>query len=129
MVVVTSVIAAVVTSIITSIPVVIAAVWSTVTVVVMVVAVLVVVVIALGFLGFRGYSKGTLQLFALPHVMFGVAVELTLVVHDHVEVTLVEGGRLVGYHIAFTGSLARPISVVVVILSVEFVHHRVLSVN
>jgi hypothetical protein len=57
------------------IPVIIAMVWSavavitlirsTVTVVITVVTVLVVVVVALGLLGFRGYSKSTLQLFAL----------------------------------------------------------------
>jgi hypothetical protein len=62
--------------------------------------------------------------------MFGVAVELTLVVHDHVEVTLEESGRSWWIcHIGFTGSLARLVSSVVVILSVEVVHHRVLSVD
>jgi hypothetical protein len=66
---------------------------SMVTVVVTAVAIQVFVVVALGFLGFGGYSKGTLQLLALPHGMFGVTMELTLVVYDHVEVTLEEGGR------------------------------------
>jgi hypothetical protein len=139
-VVVTFVIAAVVAAIITSIPIVIETVWSavavitsirsTVTVVIMADAVLVVVIVALGLRGFKGYSKGMLQLFALPHGMFSVAVELTLVVHDHVEVTLEEGGRSWWVcHIGFTGSLARPVSAVVVILSVEVVHHHVLSVD
>jgi hypothetical protein len=139
-VVVTFVIAAVVAAIITSIPIVIETVWSavavitsirsTVTVVIMADAVLVVVIVALGLRGFKGYSKGTLQLFALPHGMFSVAVELTLVVYDHVEVTLKEGGRSWWVcHIGFTGSLARPVSAVVVILSVEVVHHHVLSVD
>jgi hypothetical protein len=57
------------------------------------VTILVAVVVALGLLGFGGYSKGTLQLLALPHGMFGVALELALVVHDHVEITFEEGGR------------------------------------
>jgi hypothetical protein len=62
--------------------------------------------------------------------MFDVMVELTLVVHDHVEVTLEEGGRSWWIcHIGFTGSLAQPVSSVVVILSVEVVHHHVLSVD
>jgi hypothetical protein len=62
--------------------------------------------------------------------MFGVAMELTLVVHDHVEVTLEEGGRSWWVcHIGFTRSLVLPVSTVVVILSVEVVHHRVLSVD
>jgi hypothetical protein len=59
---------------------------STVTVVEMIVTILVVVVAALGFLRFGRYSKGTLQLLTLPYGMFGVAVELALVVLDHVEV-------------------------------------------
>jgi hypothetical protein len=99
-------------------------------VVIRAVTVLVVVVVALDLLGFGRYSKVTLHLFTLPHGMFGVVVELTLVVHDHVEVTLEEGGTSWWvYHIGFTGSLARPVSTIVVILSVEVVHHRVLSVD
>jgi hypothetical protein len=71
-----------------------------------------------------------LQLFALPHGVLGVVVERTLVVHDHVKVTFEEGGRSWWiFHKGFTGSLARPISVVVVILSVEVVHHHVLSID
>jgi hypothetical protein len=66
---------------------------STVTVVITVVTTLVVIVVALRLLGFRGYSKGTLKILTLPHGMFGFAVELTLVFHDHVEVTLEECGR------------------------------------
>jgi hypothetical protein len=62
--------------------------------------------------------------------MFGVAVELTLVVHDHVEVTLKEGGSSWWIcHISFTRMLSRHVSSIVVIFSVEVVHHRVLSVN
>jgi hypothetical protein len=62
--------------------------------------------------------------------MFGVAVELTLVVHDHVEVTLEEGGRSWWIcHVRFTRSFAQPVSSIVVILSVEVVHHRVLRVD
>jgi hypothetical protein len=71
-----------------------------------------------------------LQLLALPHGMSGVVMELTLVVHGHVEVTLKEGGRSWWIcHIGFTRSLARPVSTVVLILSIEVVHHRVLSVH
>jgi hypothetical protein len=58
------------------------------------------------------------------------AVELIFVVHDHVEDTLEEGGRSWWVcHVGFAGSLARPVSVVVVIFSVEVVHHRILSVD
>jgi hypothetical protein len=139
-IVVASVITAVVAVVITSIPIVIATIGPTVmvitsirlmvTVVETLVTVLVVVVDALGLLGVGGYSKGTLQLHALPHGMFGVAVELALVVHDHVEVTFKEGGRS-GWicHISFTRSLLLPVSSIVVIFSIEFVHHRVLSVD
>jgi hypothetical protein len=67
----------------------------------------VVVVVALGLLGIRRYSKGTLQLLAFPHGMFGIAMELTLVVHDHVEVTFKEGGRSWWIrHVGFSRSLA-----------------------
>jgi hypothetical protein len=46
------------------------------------------------------------QLLALPHGMFGVAMELALVVHDHVEVTFEEvegldGSTIEGHQIAF----------------------------
>jgi hypothetical protein len=59
--------------------------------------------------------------------MFGVAVELALVVHD---LAFEEGGgsRWI-CHVSFTRSLVRPVSSVIVIFSVEVVHHRVLSVN
>jgi hypothetical protein len=103
--------------IITSIPVVvamigpavmvIASIRSTVMIVETLITVLVVVVVALGLLTFGGYSKGTLQLLALPHGMFGVMVELALVVHDHVEVTFEEGGRPWWIcHVSFTRSLS-----------------------
>jgi hypothetical protein len=40
--------------------------------------------------------------------MLGVALELALVVHDHIEVTFKEGGRSWRvFYIGFTGSLAR----------------------
>jgi hypothetical protein len=52
----------------------------------------IVIVVASGLLGGRRDSKGALQLLALPHVVFSVAVELALVVHDHIEVTFEEGG-------------------------------------
>jgi hypothetical protein len=53
----------------------------------------VVIAVAPGLLGGRWYPKGTFQLLALPHGVLGIAVELTLVVHDHIEVTFedVEG--------------------------------------
>jgi hypothetical protein len=100
-----------------SIPVVVAMIGPTVTVITSIrstiavvealVTVLVVVVVALGLLGVRGYSKGTLQLLALPHGMIGVAVELALVVHDHVEVTFEEDGRSWWIcHVSFTRSLS-----------------------
>jgi hypothetical protein len=56
-------------------------------------SVLVVVVVASSLLGGRRDSKGALQLLTLPHGVFSITVELTLVVHDHVEVTFEEGGR------------------------------------
>jgi hypothetical protein len=62
--------------------------------------------------------------------MLGVAVELALVVHDHIEVTFKEGGRSWRVcYIGFTGSLARPGASVAVIFSVEVVHYRILSIN
>jgi hypothetical protein len=103
MIVVAPVIASVVTAVITSILVVIArigpaaavisSIRSTVTVVEALATIPVVVVVASGLLGGRWDSKGTLQLLALPHGVLGVAVELALVVHDHIEVTFEEGGR------------------------------------
>jgi hypothetical protein len=67
---------------------------------------------------------------ALPHDVLCVAMEMALVVHDHVEVTFKKGGRY-GWirYVGFVGSLARPISAIVVVFSVEVVHHRVLSVD
>jgi hypothetical protein len=129
-VVATIVIAAVVTVIITSIPVVIVtiaptvmvimSIRSTVTVVEALVAVSVVVVADLGLFGLEGYSEGTLQLLALPHGVFSVAVKLALVVHNLVEVTFKEGGRCWWIcHVGFARSLARPISSIIVIFAIE----------
>jgi hypothetical protein len=139
-IVVASIITVVVAAAITSIPVivvtigptvtVITSIMSTVTVVEAMVTVLVVIVAALSLLGVGGYSKGTLQLLALPHGMFGIAMKLALVVHDHVEVTFEEGGRSWWfYHVIFARSRSRPVSSIVVIFSVEVVHHCVLSVD
>jgi hypothetical protein len=62
--------------------------------------------------------------------VFSIAVELTLVVHDHVEVTFEEGGRSWCIcHVGFARSLARPVSSIIVIFTIEVVHHRVLSVD
>jgi hypothetical protein len=62
--------------------------------------------------------------------MLGVTMELTLVIHDHVEVTLKEGGRSWWIcYVGFAGSLVRPVSAVVVIFSVEVVHHYIFSVD
>jgi hypothetical protein len=62
--------------------------------------------------------------------MLGIAVELALVVHDHIELTFKEGGSSwwIGY-IGFAGSLARPGASVVVVFSIEVMHDRVLSVD
>jgi uncharacterized membrane protein YjdF len=80
---------------------------SMVTVVKVLAIVPVIIVVALGLLGVRRYSKGTFQLLALPHGVFGVTVELALVVHDHVGVTFKEGGRSWWiFHVGFTRSLA-----------------------
>jgi hypothetical protein len=59
-----------------------------------------------------------------------IAVELTLVVDDHVEVTLKEGGRS-GWicHVGFAESLAQPVSTIVVVFYVEVMHQRILSVD
>jgi hypothetical protein len=139
-VVVAPVIAAVVTAIITSIPIIVARIGPAITVIssirlmVTVVEALatipVVVVVAPGPLGGRRDSKGALQLLALPHGVLGVAVKLALVVHDYVDVTFEESGRSWWIrHIGFAESLARPGASVVVVFSVEVVHHRVLSVD
>jgi hypothetical protein len=139
-VVVTSVIAVVVVAIITSIPTVIAriglavtvvsSIRSMVTIVGALATVAVVVAVASGLLGGRWYSKSALQLLALPHGVLGIAVELALVVHDHIEVTLEEGGRSWWIcHIGFARSLARPGASVIMVFSVEVMHYRVLRVN
>jgi hypothetical protein len=139
-VVVAPVIAAVVTAIITSIPIVIArigpaitvisSIRSTVTIVEALTTVPVVVVVAPSLIGGRRDSKGVLQLLALPHGVFSIAVELTLVVHDHIEVTFKEGGRSWWIcHIGFAKTLARPSAFIIVIVSVEVVHHHILSVD
>jgi hypothetical protein len=62
--------------------------------------------------------------------VFGVVVELTLVVHDHIKVAFKEGGRSWWIcYISFAGSLARPGASVIVVFSVEVMHYRILSVN
>jgi hypothetical protein len=62
--------------------------------------------------------------------VLGIAVELALVVHDHIEVTFKEGGRSWWIcYVGFAGSLARPGASIVVIFSVEVVHYHVLSVD
>jgi hypothetical protein len=62
--------------------------------------------------------------------VLGIAVELALVVHDHIEVTFEEGGRSWWIcYVGFARSLARPGASVVVIFSIEVVHYRVLSVD
>jgi hypothetical protein len=140
MVVVTSVITAVVAVIITSIPIVIArtglavtvisSIRSTVAIVKALATIVVVVVVASDLLGGRWYSKGALQLLALPLGVLGVAVELALVVHDHIEVTLEECGRSWWIcHIGFARSLSQPGASVIVVIFVEVMHYRVLRVN
>jgi hypothetical protein len=62
--------------------------------------------------------------------VLGIAVELALVVHDHIEVTFEEGGRSWWIcYVGFAGSLARPGGSIVMIFSVEGVHYRILSVD
>jgi hypothetical protein len=62
--------------------------------------------------------------------MLGIAVELALVVHDHIEVTFKESGRSWRIcYVGFAGSLARPGASVVVVFSIEVMHYRVLSVD
>jgi hypothetical protein len=59
-----------------------------------------------------------------------IAVELALVVDDHIEVTFEEGGRSWWIcYVGFAGSLARPGASIVVVFSVEVVHYRILSVD
>jgi hypothetical protein len=62
--------------------------------------------------------------------VLGVAVELALVIHDHVKVTFKEGGRSgwIG-RIDLARSLARPADTVIVVFSFEVVHHRILSID
>jgi hypothetical protein len=140
MVDVAPVIAAVVAAIITSIPIIIArigpaitvisSIRSKITIVEQFTTVSVIVVVASGLLGGRRDSKGALQLFALPHGVFSVAVELALVVHDHIEVTFEEGGRSWWIcHIGFARMLTRPGTSIVMIFSIEVVPHRTLSVD
>jgi hypothetical protein len=103
---------------------------SMVTIVKALATVAIVVAVASGLLGGRWYSKGALQLLALCHGVLGVAVELALIIHDHIEVTLKEGGRSWWIcHIGFARSLARPGASVIMVFSVEVVHYRVLRVN
>jgi hypothetical protein len=62
--------------------------------------------------------------------VLGVAVELALVVHDHIEVTFKEGGRSWWIcYIGFTRSFARPGASVVVVFSIEVKHYRILGVD
>jgi hypothetical protein len=62
--------------------------------------------------------------------VLSVAVELALVVHDHIEVTFKEGGRSWWIcYIGFTGSLARPGAFVIVVFPIEVMHYRILSVD
>jgi hypothetical protein len=135
-VVVTFVIAAVITSIVVLVAwigpaiTVISSIRSTVTVVETLATIPVVVVVASGPLGGKWDSRGVLQLLALPHGVLSITVKLALVVHDHVEVTYEEGGRSWWIrHIGFSRSLARPGASIVVVFSVEVVHHRILSVD
>jgi hypothetical protein len=62
--------------------------------------------------------------------MLGFAVELALVVHDHVEVTFKEGGRSgwIG-RIDLAKSPVRPTATIIVVFSFEVVHHCVLSID
>jgi hypothetical protein len=62
--------------------------------------------------------------------VLGVAMELALVVHDHIEVTFEEGGGSWWIcYIGFTRSFARPGASVVVVFSIEVMHYRILSVD
>jgi hypothetical protein len=139
-IVVASVITAVVAAIITSIPIVIAriglavtvisSIRSTITIVEALATIVVVVAVVSGLLGCKWDSKGTLQLLALSHGVFGVTVELALVVHDQVEVTFEKGGRSWWIcHIGFARSLARPSASIVMVFSVKIMHYRILRVD
>jgi hypothetical protein len=102
MVVVTPAIAAIVAAVIMSVPIiitrigpaitVISSIRSTVAIIEALTTVAVVVAVAPDLFGGRRDSKGTLYLLALSHGVLGVAVELALVVHDHIEVAFEEGG-------------------------------------
>jgi hypothetical protein len=140
MIVATSVVAAIIAMIITSIPVIIAMIGPAITVItsirsavtIVVALVTVPVIVVAAFVLFRGRRdpQGTLQLLALPHGMLSIAMELALVVHDHVEIAFEEGGRSWWIcHVGFARSLARPVPSVIVVFSVEVVHHRVMSVD
>jgi hypothetical protein len=62
--------------------------------------------------------------------MLGIAVELALVVHDHIKVTFKEGGRSWRMcYIGFAESLVRPGASVVVVFSIEVMHYCILSVD
>jgi hypothetical protein len=139
-VIATIVVTSVVTAVITSIPVVIAMIGpaimiimsmrSVVAVVEALITISVVVVAAPGLLRGRQDPQGMLQLLALPHGVLSITVELALIIHDHVEVAFEEGGRSWWIcHVGFARSFARPGSSVIVVFSVEVVHHRVLSVD
>jgi hypothetical protein len=59
-----------------------------------------------------------------------IAVEMALVVHDHIEVTFEEGGRSWWIcYIGFTRSFAQLGASVVVVFPVEVMHYRILSVD
>jgi hypothetical protein len=62
--------------------------------------------------------------------VLSIAVELALVVHDHIEVTFEEGGRSWWVcYVGFAGPLARLGASFIMIFSIEIVHYRVLSVD
>jgi hypothetical protein len=139
-IVITSVVVAVVAVIITSIPIVIATVGPAITIITSIrlmvtvveglVTIPFVAVPAPGLLRGRWDPKSTLQLLTLPHGMLSVVVKLALVVQDHVEVTFEEGGRPWWIcHVGFARSLVRPVPSVIVVFTIEVVHHRVLSVD
>jgi hypothetical protein len=69
-------------------------------------------------------------MFALPHGVLSITVELALIIHDLVEVAFKEGGRSWWMcHVGFARSFARPGASIIVVFSVEVVHHRILSVD
>jgi hypothetical protein len=139
-VIATVVVVPIIAAIITSIPVVITTIGpaitvitsirSTVPVVEALISIPVVIVASPSLLRGRRDPQGTLQLLALPHGVLSITVELTLIIHDHVEVAFEEGGRSWWIcHVGFTRSFARPGSSITVIFSAEVVHHCVLSVG